>query len=75
MSPAVTAQVTELDLPFFDVVSDAYEAGPTPCSTSCAPSSWVVRSPLGFTVLAYEQAKDLKRSNDIFRIFDAMGPS
>jgi len=37
-------------------------------------SSWVVRSPLGFSVLAYEQAKDLKRSNDIVRIFDAMDP-
>jgi cytochrome P450 len=74
MSPAVTAQVSELDLPFFDVVSDAYEADPHAVLDGLRASSWVVRSPLGFSVLAYEQAKDLKRSNDIVRIFDAMDP-
>ncbi len=75
-----TLPVTALDgfeadaagLPFLDVLGEEFQRDPYGLLDRLRAQSWLVRTPLGFTVIGYPEAISIKRDPDIVRIFDAV---
>ena len=61
-------------LPFLDVKGEEFQQDPYGVLDRLREQSWLVRSPLGYTVIGYPEAKEIKRDPDVVRIFDAVDP-
>jgi len=70
LAPAVPVET--VDLPLLDVASSDYERDPYGVIASLRSRHWLARTPRGYTVLDYALARELKRSADFVRIFDAV---
>jgi cytochrome P450 len=64
--------VAELDLPEFDNGSAAYEQDPYGVIEDLRSQGWLTRSRYGYTVLSYPKAREIKKSTEFVRIFDAI---
>jgi cytochrome P450 len=64
--------VDDLDLALLDVGSTAYERDPYAVIETLRARHWLARTPRGYTILDYGLARELKRSADFVRIFDAV---
>lgn len=71
-APAPTVRVETVDLPLLDVAGRDYERDPYGVIASLRSRHWLARTPRGYTVLDYALARELKRSPDFVRIFDAV---
>jgi cytochrome P450 len=59
-------------LPFLDVKGEEFQRDPYGVLDRLREQSWLVRSPLGYTVIGYPEAREIKRDPDVVRIFDAV---
>jgi cytochrome P450 len=64
--------VESVDLPLLDVGGSDYEHDPYGVIANLRSRHWLARTPRGYTVLDYDLARELKRSRDFVRIFDAV---
>jgi cytochrome P450 len=62
----------EQELPFLDVLSERFQSDPYGLLDELRQQSWLVRSPLGWTIIGFPEAREIKRDADIVRIFDAV---
>ena len=62
-------------LPFLDVKGEEFQRDPYGLLDRLREQSWLVRSPLGYTVIGYPEAREIKRDPDVVRIFDAVDPA
>jgi cytochrome P450 len=61
-------------LPFLDVKGEEFQQDPYRVLDRLRGQSWLVRSPLGYTIIGYPEAREIKRDPDVVRIFDAVQP-
>jgi cytochrome P450 len=61
-------------LPFLDVKGEEFQRDPYGLLDRLREQSWLVRSPLGYTIIGYPEAREIKRDPDVVRIFDAVQP-
>jgi cytochrome P450 len=66
--------VAEADLPVLDNGSTAYEQDPYGVIEAIRSQSWLARSRYGYTVVSYPKAREIKKSTNFVRIFDAISP-
>jgi cytochrome P450 len=66
--------VEAVALPFLDVKGADFQRDPYGVLDRLREQSWLVRSPLGYTIIGYPEAKEIKRDPDVVRIFDAVDP-
>jgi cytochrome P450 len=76
LSVTTSADITAgaAGLPFLDVKGEEFQRDPYGLLDRLREQSWLVRSPLGYTVIGYPEAREIKRDPDIVRIFDAVDP-
>ena len=76
MSVTTSADITAgaAGLPFLDVKGEEFQRDPYGLLDRLREQSWLVRSPLGYTIIGYPEAREIKRDPDIVRIFDAVDP-
>ena len=70
--PGIAAEAA--GLPFLDVTGAEFRRDPYGLLDRLREQSWLVRSPLGFTIIGYPEAREIKRDPDIVRVFDAVDP-
>src|ERR1039457_4566819 len=70
--PGIAAEAA--GLPFLDVTRAEFQRDPYGLLDRLREQSWLVRSPLGFTIIGYPEAREIKRPPHIVRVFDAVDP-
>ena len=71
-SPGIAVEAA--GLPFLDVTGAEFQHDPYGLLDRLREQSWLVRSPLGFTIIGYPEAREIKRDPDVVRVFDAVDP-
>jgi cytochrome P450 len=74
VSSSTGIAVEAAGLPFLDVKGEDFQRDPYGVLDRLREQSWLVRSPLGYTIIGYPEAREIKRDPDVVRIFDAVDP-